>query len=122
MEESEDFVGFLSDVSYHLIEIGRYLVHYMMRRAMGDTLLEHRNGHVPDPYNCPYCKYEREVVEPRDASRARDAFRARRRRAPNASRDEVDVGYVADDEDEAAERGTGAPSRLETINENEQYF
>ena len=73
MSESEEFVGFMSDISYHVIQIGRFLAGYMMRREMSETMLAHSNGHTPDPYNCAFCKYERDVVGPRDAARAREA-------------------------------------------------
>ena len=114
MSESEEFVAFLTDVSFHIIEIGRHLIRYMMRRTMGDTLIEHRNGHVPDPSYCPYCKYDREVVEPRDAARARDAFRARH--LPRSSifgRDEVDATTIVD---------TDETHNVPTIADTDKYF
>jgi len=106
MENTDEMYTLVYNVTYHVIEIGRYIVNFMVSRVWRDTLAEHKDGHVPDPDNCPYCRYERDVVEPRDAQRARDAFRVRRTRphpclsgtltcdcaAAGGGRDEVDGG------------------------------
>ena len=80
MENADEVYTLVYNVSYHVIEIGRYLVNFMVSRGWRDTLAEHQREDAPDPAHCPYCRYEREVVEPRDARRARDAFRMRRTR------------------------------------------
>ncbi len=109
MENTDEMYTLVYNVAYHVIEIGRYLVNFMVSRAWRDTLAEHKDGHAPDPDNCPYCRFERDVVEPRDAQRAREAFRVRRTRphqrlsgpltcdcaADGAGRDEVDGGPIS---------------------------
>ncbi len=103
MDRTDELHTLVYNLSYHLIEIGRYVVNFMVSRAWRDTLTEHQDGHAINPTFCPYCRYERDVVEPRDAKRARDAFRMRRTRphpplsgtetcdcAADGGRDEVD--------------------------------
>ena len=110
MANTDEVYTLVYNVTYHVIEIGRYIVNFMVSRAWRDTLAEHKDGHAPDPDNCPYCRFERDVVEPRDAQRARDAFRIRRTRPHRplggglacdcaadggGGRDEVDGGYLS---------------------------
>ena len=89
MESVDELATLLYNVSYHLVEIGRYVLNFMINRTWRDTFSEHQNGHLPDPDVCPFCRYEREVVQPRDANRAREALRHRRTH-PSDGFDEVD--------------------------------
>ena len=50
----DDLATLLYNVSYHLVEIGRYVLNFMINRTWRDTFAEHQNGHLPDPDVCPF--------------------------------------------------------------------
>jgi len=89
MESTDEVFTLLYNLSYHLVEMGRYIVNFLIARNWRDTRIEHENGHAPDVEQCPFCRYDREVIEPREAQRAAAAFRHRRSHQAEG-RDEVD--------------------------------
>ena len=92
MEGVEEIQSFLYNLTYHLFESGRELVNMMIRRAWRNTLEEHNLKHTPDVNNCPYCRYDREIVEPRITKLHLDWIRARRNRvALSPAREEIDT-------------------------------
>ena len=89
MESTEEVFTLLYNLSYHLVEMGRYIVNFLIARNWRDTRIEHEKGHAPDVDQCPFCRYDREVIEPREARMAAEAFRHRRSHRAEG-RDEVD--------------------------------
>ena len=89
MESTDKIFTLLYKLSYHLIEMGRYIVNFLIARNWHDTRIDHESGHAPDVEQCPFCRYDREVIEPREALRAAAAFRHRRSHQAEG-RDEVD--------------------------------
>jgi len=89
MDAAEEVFTLLYNLSYHLVDMSRYIVNFLIARNWRDIRIEHEKGHATDIEQCPFCRYEREVVEPRDARKAADAFRHRRTHRAEG-RDEVD--------------------------------
>jgi hypothetical protein len=104
MDIADELSALIYNLSYHAFEFGRYIVNFMVSRGWRDGYDEHRNGHAADPNKCYFCRYDRDVIEPRVARRERDIQRMQRalRALPNhrevndgAGRDEVDGGYIS---------------------------
>jgi len=91
MDRTDDIATLIYNVSFHVIEIGRYIVNFLVSRTWHDAYLEHQEGHVPDPDQCAFCRYERDVVVPKLASAARDSLRARRAQNRSGGFDDVDA-------------------------------
>jgi len=76
----------------HLYESGKIILRYLIERECRQLLQEHVNGHPLDPEGCIICRYDRDVIAPREMQRARDALNARvaERRSAKTMRDEVE--------------------------------
>ena len=77
MDEIDEILTLLSEVSNVILDAAKILMRYLIRKNWRDLLTSHQAGHTFDPDSFPYCRYERDIVEPRDANRERIAFRTR---------------------------------------------
>ncbi len=92
MDEIEEIFSLLSEISYVMLDAAKILMKYLIRKNWRDLLTSHQAGHTFDPDGCPYCRYERDIIEPRDANRERIAFRTQRYQG-QIGRDVVDTDH-----------------------------
>jgi len=90
--ENDGVVSDMYRLLTHLYESGKIILRYLIERECRQLYNEHVNGHPMDPDGCIICRYDREVIGPREMQRARDALNARvaERRSAKTMRDEIE--------------------------------